>query len=199
MEHKIAYVVHPDFDGLRWADSADVQLTTCADGTLCCGNYSTALPCCKSGKGYLIQQGKVIKAEDAMTSSTSTAAPSAPQSSSSSISPNSTSMASIIATPPPASKPSDTGAIVGGVVGGVAGIAALALALWYFMIRRKFILSQIDNPDISGQRQFDKPQEWGRQQEVWQEPKEVPTDVIRRELEATHIQHEIGDRRSTDT
>ncbi|KAG7005759.1 hypothetical protein G7Y79_00018g045660 [Physcia stellaris] len=165
-------------DGSRWAD-LDAQVTTCADGTLCCGNYTTALPCCANGKGYVIQQGRVIKAQDATTSRTQSSAP-IPRTSS--ISPSST---SVIPTPPPASKPSDTGVIVGGVVGGVAGVAALGLAFWYFMIRKRVKQSEPS--------QFDEPDK-GRQQQVWQEPKEIPADIIRRELEATHTRQEIGDR-----
>ena len=74
---------------------------------------------------------------------------------------------------------------MGSVVGGVAGVAALGLAFWYFMIRNKVKQSESS--------QIDQPDEWGRQQ-VWQEPKEIPADIIRRELEATRMRQEIGDR-----
>lgn len=74
---------------------------------------------------------------------------------------------------------------MGGVVGGVAGVAALGLAFWYFMIRQKDKHSELS--------QSEEPLEWGRQQ-VWQEPKEIPADILRRELGATHTRQEIGDR-----
>lgn len=199
---RITYVLHLGPYGLNWAD-LDAPVTTCADGTLCCGDYTASALCCATGKGYLIQQGKVINAQDATTSSTSTASRTqssspTPQTSSfspsstpqtSSFSPTSTSVASVIPTPPPAPKPSNTGVIVGGVVGGVAGVAALALAFWYFMIRQKIKQSKLS--------QFNEPHDSGRPKLWREEPKEVPAAIVMLELDATQIQREMGDRQST--
>lgn len=70
----LTYVSVTDYRGLQLADH-DWPITICADGSLCCGYPRTkdSLACCASRQGYAIEQGRVIKARDAK-SSTSTAA-----------------------------------------------------------------------------------------------------------------------------
>ncbi|KAL8976358.1 MAG: hypothetical protein Q9205_007617, partial [Flavoplaca limonia] len=83
--------------------------------------------------------------------------------------------------PTPSPTSSNTGPIVGGVIGGIAGVTVLALALWYFILRRKSALLQDRSPPRKHHEELQ-----GELQDVWQEPREVSADDIRGELDAGH-------------
>lgn len=125
----------PDFS----SQNADMSapLTTCGDKSLCCGNidYSSGQQCCTRRGGFFIENGKLVAAISASAAAASSASSSTTKSSqptsSSNFSPETSSPTSQLK-----STSTDTGAIVGGVVGGIACIVFLALAFWYFMIRR---------------------------------------------------------------
>lgn len=124
----------PDFS----SQNADMSapLTTCGDKSLCCGNidYSSGQQCCTRRGGFFIENGKLvaaISASAAASSASSSTTKSSQPTSSSNFSPETSSPTSQLK-----STSTDTGAIVGGVVGGIACIVFLALAFWYFMIRR---------------------------------------------------------------
>lgn len=168
----------------------DWIITTCADGSLCCGDQGTdeSIACCEEGKGYAIEQGRVIPFQQ---SRSSTATTSERQSSSLTgqtldPSPSSTDGAPTgRPTSTPATTSPNTGVIVGGVVGGVGGIGALGFAFWYFMIRRKLQqLSHLPSRDPDPRKM----------QELWREPGEMPLNDLSRELDADQTRHELGSR-----
>ena len=143
-----------------------VPLTTCGDTSLCCGSIDNwaGQDCCSHRKGLFIQDGKIVSTSSATSSATAT-----PSATSSVMSSSTSSTTSTGSTATSQAKPasSNTGTIVGGVVGGVAGIVFLALAFWYFMIRRN--LRQQPRPSQSYE-----PYQTSKGQ-IWQNPSEVPT------------------------
>ncbi|KAI4271012.1 MAG: hypothetical protein LQ337_006308 [Flavoplaca oasis] len=161
-------------------DLADISmpLTACADGSYCCGfNDALTEACCRVHGGVFVENGKVV-------SSSASSFPTSPSTarSSQTSSPSSTPVTLPEPTAPTPNPPSsNTGPIVGGVVGGIAGVTVLALAFWYFILRRKSAPLQ-DRP--SPQEHHEELQR--ERQDVWQEPKEVTADDIRGELDARH-------------
>ena len=112
-----------------------MELTTCDDGSLCCGIGSNGSTCCTEGKGVWMVNGKETTLNPNATASASASALPASTSSTS----TSTTSAPSIATESSKSSPSKnhTGAIAGGVVGGVVGLALVAGAMyWLFRPRR---------------------------------------------------------------
>ena len=83
---------------------------------------------------------------------------------------------------------SNVGAIVGGGVGGATGLTCLALAFWYFVIRRQIAKRQI-SPQVY--ESF-----YTGRKDVWEQPKEAPEDDNRRELEANRPRQELEAHRS---
>ncbi|KAL8948179.1 MAG: hypothetical protein Q9222_005612 [Ikaeria aurantiellina] len=174
-------------DGDDYA-SVLTSITTCADGSLCCGNEAEPGSCCAEGNGMFIENGKLVKSTSATSS-----APAMPSSTTTiSIQATSSSSASTTSTESASdSSSSNTGTIVGGVVAGVAGIAgiaALALAFWYFIIRRELQRQQIL---LNGYEDYQ-----ASKHEIWEEqptetPKEVPANERRGELDTTQLRPEL--------
>ncbi|KAL8852793.1 MAG: hypothetical protein Q9221_002302 [Calogaya cf. arnoldii] len=160
-------------------DFADIPMAlyACADGSYCCGTDDKLnKACCEGHNGVFVKNGRVVSSLNA-NSPTST-----PPSST-------TSIPAGPATPSPNSRSSKTGPIVGGVVGGMAGIAVLAMAFWYLVLRRKFTRQQ-DQSGLQDQSPQQKPRQHNYEriytvrQDTWQEPKELPEDDLRRELDS---------------
>ncbi|KAL8709704.1 MAG: hypothetical protein Q9220_005644 [cf. Caloplaca sp. 1 TL-2023] len=188
-------MVGSNADGDDYANIV-TPITTCADGSFCCGNEFDPGSCCAEGNGMFIENGKLVKS----TSATVSSAASTP-STTTTISvqqPTSSSSAST-QSKESASKSDDsshTGAIVGGVVGGVAGVAALAFAFWYFIIRRNLQRQQNLLHGYEGY-QAGKHELW--EEQPTQSPKEVPANERTGELETTQHRPELdGDGGSRD-
>ncbi|KAL6722219.1 hypothetical protein ACLMJK_001326 [Lecanora helva] len=131
------------------SDSNYGPLTTCADGSLCCGapGGDQSTKCCTKRKGQWVENGKgLVSTKPASLTATAqttlaaaaTDSPSTANQTSSAARPSSTSKSSS----------NNTGAIVGGVVGGVAAVVILGLAFWYFMIRRS-LAQKRNQPQMS--------------------------------------------------
>ncbi|KAL9028337.1 MAG: hypothetical protein Q9180_007182 [Flavoplaca navasiana] len=155
-----------------------MALTACADGSYCCGTDDALNDaCCRVHGGLFVKNGRVV----------SSSASSSPTSPSVVISRQSSSPTTSARTlpepmaPTPNQPSSNTGPIVGGVVGGIAGVTVLALAFWYFILRRKSTRLQDQPPPRKHHEELQ-----GEQQGVWQEPNEVSADDIRGELDARH-------------
>ena len=158
--------------------TSGIPLTTCADGSFCCGvNWTISAlddgtsDCCSRKGGLFLQDGKVTSAIPSASAARATSATTANPAQS-----NVPSSSNLAPTATPAPKSTNTGAIVGGVVGGVAAVAILSLAFWYFMIRRKSRNTiQAQSQPLS---QVQGPYDMGKQQ-MWQEPSEAPVYTFR--------------------
>ena len=192
------------YSGLSQANDL-APITTCADGTFCCGleGSSAGTACCSEGAGVHLENGKI----EASASTDSSSSTSSTFSSSHSSLPTSSRLKPATSTPgsypaapistiSPTSTPLTTPqahvapvnivGIVGGAVGGAAAIVVILLGFYYFMIRRKerrHIQPQGSHPLMS----FHLPNVSHQQ---WKEVHEAPTyesEVNRSELAAVPV------------
>lgn len=175
-----------------------MALSGCADGSYCCdADDRQTAACCGAHNGFFVQNGRVTSSPALNSSNPAT------------------SISTVPGTPTPNQPSSNTGAIVGGVVGGIAVITVLALAFWYFVLRRKATRSQDqpprqhyetqnavqDIPSAAGvpnpgafQAGFVPAEFNSAAKGIRQEPKEVAANDSRRELDSIPRQELEGHR-----
>jgi hypothetical protein len=127
-------------DGLKPAADNDVPITTCDDGSLCCGDEITGPPCCAQGKGVWLLNGKVVSTKPTSTAHSATTSMVVP-SSTLTLATTTLSASTVSTSSDPAGKssaPRDyTAIIVGSVLGGVLGLGLLIALLWFLTLRRR--------------------------------------------------------------
>lgn len=191
-----------DLQGFDFADKV-VALSDCADGSYCCdADDRQTAACCEAHNGLFVQNGRVTSS---LAPNSSTANPAS----------STTSISTGPGTPKTNPPSSNTGPIVGGVIGGIAVITVLALAFWYFVLRRKATRSQDqpprqhyefqngvqDTPSAAGvlnpgafQAGFVPAELNSAAKGIRQEPKEVAANNPRRELDSIPRQELEGHR-----
>lgn len=107
--------------------ASPIAVTTCKDGSYCCGNGTLADACCKMDLGLFVVNGSATPRNSALSVASRTA-------SSSQIPSSPTSLASSSAKKP--TRETETGAIVGGTIGGVT-VLILGALIWKSLDRQK--------------------------------------------------------------
>lgn len=115
-----------------------IAVTTCKDGSYCCGNGTLADACCSTNLGLFIINGSAVPRNSAfsmiVSRTTASSSPTSSQISSTSTTPTSSSF--LAKQQPPPARAAETGAIVGGTIGGVA-VLVLGALIWKILDRRK--------------------------------------------------------------
>ncbi|KAI4258350.1 MAG: hypothetical protein L6R42_005156 [Xanthoria sp. 1 TBL-2021] len=108
---------------------ADSTITQCPDLSYCCGGKNAT--CCEHGNGVWIKDGEPTTINPNTTQTTTGSA----------ILASATAPATLLPTPAPPPLPNPAalskGAIAGIAVGAVGWVVILAIALWFFILRRK--------------------------------------------------------------